>query len=73
MGVALRGVQVLVAEKLLYLAQVRARAQKLGGEDVAERVGGYALALAHAGRLGVTAERGGEDRGGEAATRSPNP
>src|ERR1700677_2336401 len=37
--VALRGVQVLVPEQLLDLAQVSARAQELGGEDVAQRVG----------------------------------
>jgi hypothetical protein len=38
-GVALCGVEVLVPEELLDLAEVRAGAQKLGGEDVAQRVG----------------------------------
>jgi hypothetical protein len=48
--VTLRGVQVLVPEQLLDLAQVGARAEQLGGEDVAQRVGGDALAPVHARR-----------------------
>ena len=43
--VALRRVEVLVAEQLLDLAQVRARAQELGGEDVPQCVRRDALAL----------------------------
>jgi hypothetical protein len=63
---------VLVPEKLLDLAQVRARAQKLGGEDVAKRVRGDALALAYARRAGVATEGGGKDRGGEASAKHPH-
>ena len=48
--VALRRVQVLVSEQLLDLAQVGARAQQLGGEDVAQRVRGDVLALVDARR-----------------------
>jgi hypothetical protein len=36
-GVVLRGVQVLVPEQLLDLAQVRARAEEFCGEHVAQR------------------------------------
>ena len=52
----MRRVEVLVAERLLDLAQVRARVEELGGEDVAERVRRDAFALADAGRLDVVAE-----------------
>jgi hypothetical protein len=38
--VALRVVEVPVAEQLLHLAQVRAGAQQLGGQDVAQHVPG---------------------------------
>lgn len=52
---------MLVPEQLLNLAQVGARAEQLGGEHVAQRVGGDALALVHARRRGVATERHGHD------------
>lgn len=64
-GVALCGVQVLVSEELLDLSEVGVGAQELGGEDVAQRVGGDALSLGHAGRVRVAEERSGEHRWGE--------
>lgn len=54
--VSLGRVEVLVAEQLLHLAEVRAGAEKLRGEDVAERVWRHALALADARRSDVVAE-----------------
>lgn len=39
-GVELGGVEVLVAEQFLDLAEVGAGGEELGGEDVAEGVGG---------------------------------
>jgi len=47
---------VLVAKELLDLAQVRAGAEELGGEHVAERVRRDPLALVHAGCLDVVPE-----------------
>ena len=70
MRVALCGIQVLVAEQLLDLAQVCACAQKLGGEDMTKRVGSDALTLGDARGVGVAAKRGGEDRGGEAVAEN---
>ena len=55
--VALRRVEVLVSEQLLDLAEVRAAAEELGGEDVPERVRRDALALVDAARVDVVAER----------------
>ena len=72
MRVALCGVEVLVPEQLLDLAQVCACAQKLGGEDMTKRVGSDALALGDARSVGVAAKRGGEDRGGEAVAENAN-
>ena len=72
MRVALCGIQVLVAEQLLDLAQVCACAQKLGGEDMTKRVGSDALTLGDARGVGVAAKRGGEDRGGEAVAENAN-
>ena len=61
-GVALRGVEVLVTEQLLDLAQVGAGAQELRGEHVPERVRRYALALGDASGAGVTEKSLGHDR-----------
>jgi hypothetical protein len=57
---------VLVSLQLLNLTQVGSRAEKLGGEDVAQCVRRYALARRDAGRRCIAAEGRDEDRGGEA-------
>src|SRR5437016_1010629 len=54
--VALRRVEVLVAEELLDLAQVRTRVQELGRKHVPKCVRGDALALADAGSGDVAAK-----------------
>jgi len=53
---ALGRVEVLVVEQRLDLAQVRAGAEQLGGEDVPERMRRHALSLRHAARVDVVAE-----------------
>ena len=63
--VALRGVEVLVAEQVLDLAQVRARVQELRSEHVTERVRRDALALVYAGGIDVVTANLTELRGGE--------
>src|SRR5262249_49618519 len=63
--VALRGVEVLVTEQLLDLAQVGAGGQQLGGEHVTERVGRHAFASRYASGFGVAAKRHRHNRGGE--------
>jgi hypothetical protein len=52
-GVALGGVEMLVAEQLLDLAQVGADTQQFGGEDVPEPVRRHLLPLGDAGGAGV--------------------
>lgn len=51
-----------MAEQFLDLAEVRASAQQLGGEHVAQRVRRDALAVADPGGVGVAAERRRHDR-----------
>lgn len=65
-GVVLGGVEVAVAEEFLDLAEVRAGLEELGGEDVAQGVGGDAFALVDACGSGVVAEGVGEDPSAQA-------
>src|SRR5438270_12951384 len=60
--VALRRVEVLVAEQLLDLAQVRTGAQQLGRKNVPERMRSYPLAVRHTGGARVAEEGLGHDR-----------